>query len=204
MKEEQDYIKDIAEIRSMMEGSSKFLSLSGWAGIFAGFYALTGVLIAYHFYDFNPNEVFYNSIEQSNFFYVVILALIVLVFSLVTAIYFSRKNASTKGEKVWNATSKRLLRSMAVPLVVGGILILILISKELIGLIAPVSLIFYGLSLYNASKFTIDEVMFLGFIQIGLGFVSSYFIEFSILFWALGFGVAHIVYGIYMYFRYER
>jgi hypothetical protein len=93
---------------------------------------------------------------------------------------------------------------MAVPLVTGGILIVVLISKSLLGLIAPLTLLFYGLALYNAGKFTYDEVKFLGMVQIGLGLISSWFIEYSLLFWAIGFGVVHIVYGIYMYFRYER
>jgi hypothetical protein len=66
------------------------------------------------------------------------------------------------------------------------------------------SLIFYGLALYNASNFTIDEVKFLGFVQIGLGLLGSYFIEYSLFIWAMGFGVVHIIYGIYMHFRYER
>jgi hypothetical protein len=93
---------------------------------------------------------------------------------------------------------------MLVPLVSGGILILVLIVKDLIGLIAPLMLLFYGLALYNASKFTIDEVKFLGMTQIGLGLIASYFTEYGLLFWSIGFGVVHIIYGIYMYFRYER
>ena len=54
MKEEKDYIQDISEIRSMMERSSKFLSLSGLAGVMAGIYALVGAFVAYTVFDFNP------------------------------------------------------------------------------------------------------------------------------------------------------
>jgi len=201
MNKERDYTKDIAEIRSMMEKSSKFLSLSGWAGIMAGIYALTGAFIAYRFFDFNSDVIFYSSPALPN---VVILALIILVAALLSAIFFSWRNANRNGENIWNATSRRLLTQMAVPLFTGGIVILTLISKGLIGLIAPFTLIFYGLALYNAGNTTIFEVRLMGFVQIALGLLSSIYIQHSLIFWAVGFGLIHIVYGIYMHFRYER
>lgn len=201
MKEERDYIQDIAEIRSMMERSSKFVSLSGWAGIMAGIYALIGAYIAYSVWDFNPDKLFYTN---SNLPATIILALGVLIIALVTAIYFSWKKANDKGETIWNATSRRLLVNMTVPLSAGGILIMILIMNGIIGLIAPMMLLFYGLSLFNAGNFTIAEVRIMGLIQIALGLISCWLIAYSLLFWALGFGVVHIFYGIYMYFRYER
>ena len=208
MTEEQEYIRDIAEIRSMMERSSKFLSLSGWAGIMAGIYALSGAYIAWKIFDFNPGEIVYSTTNSgdlsSGLWKVIFLAFIILILAIGTAIFLSSKKANRRGEKAWNATSRRLLSNMAVPLVVGGILILILFSKDLIGLIAPFTLLFYGLALYNASKFTYDEVKLLGMIQMGLGLISSYFIEYGLLFWAIGFGAVHIVYGIYLHFRYER
>ncbi|MDZ7765811.1 MAG: hypothetical protein U5K00_15560 [Melioribacteraceae bacterium] len=203
MKENRDYIQDIAEIRSMMERSSKFLSLSGWAGIMAGLYALAGAYIAYNFFDFNPTLISSGDFT-SEFSNVIILAIIVLILAMVTAIIFSYKNAKDKGDSIWNPTSRRLVFSMSVPLLSGGILIIVLIFNGLIGLIVPMTLIFYGLALYNASKFTIDEVKFLGFVQIGLGLISTYFVKDGLLIWAIGFGVVHIIYGIYMHFRYER
>lgn len=201
MKKEQDYIKDIAEIRSMMERSSKFLSLSGWEGIMAGCYALAGVFVAYYVFDFYPDEIFYSSADLPE---VIMLALLVLILALISALFFSWKKAWKKNEKIWTATSRRLLVHMAYPLVCGGILILVFISKGLIGLIAPLSLLFYGLALYNAGKYTIDEVKYFGIVQMGLGLISSYFIEFGLLIWAVGFGVGHIIYGITMFIRYEE
>lgn len=203
MNKQQDYSRDIAEIRLMMERSSKFLSLSGWAGIMAGIYALAGAYIAYNVFQFNPDEIVYSTIP-GNVSSVIMLAFLVLILALVTAIYFSGKKAANKGEKIWNATSRRLLVHMAVPLVAGGILILVFIFKGLIGLIAPATLLFYGLALYNAGNFTFNEVKFLGIIQMGLGLISSWFIEYGLLLWAIGFGVVHIVYGIYIHTRYER
>ncbi|WP_340102918.1 hypothetical protein [Rhodohalobacter sp. 8-1] len=208
MKEEQDYIQDLAEIRSMMERSSKFLSLSGLAGVMAGFYALAGAWLAYSVLNFNPAVISYNTVQPgaslTNPSQLIMLGVTIVLLAVGTAVLFSQRKAQQRGETVWNATSRRLLASMAVPLLAGGILILILISKNLIGLAAPLTLIFYGIALYNASKFSYDDVKYLGMIQVGLGLISSWYIGYSLLLWAIGFGVVHIIYGIYIHIRYER
>ena len=208
MNQEKDYIRDLAEIRAMMERTSKFLSLSGWAGIMAGVYALVGAYVVYEILHFNPNQILPSSLQAgdgpSGLSMVILVALAVLVLSLGTAIFLSNKKANVRGEKIWNATSRKMLSSMAVPLVAGGILVLVLFLKGLIGLLAPLTLIFYGLALYNASKFTYEEVRSLGIIQMTLGLTSAYFVEYGLLLWAVGFGVAHIAYGTYMHLKYER
>lgn len=208
MSKERDYNQDLAEIRSMMERSSKFMSLSGLAGVMAGIYALAGAYIVYRHLGFNPNEIVYRPTAagslESSMPQVVLLGLLVLILAVGTAIYLSSRKANRRGEKAWNPTSRRLIANMAVPLAAGGVLILIFLSKDLIGLIAPATLLFYGLALYNASKFTFDDVKFLGLIQMALGLASFYFVAWGLLFWAVGFGAVHIVYGIYMHLRYEQ
>ncbi|WP_445666268.1 hypothetical protein [Fodinibius sp. AD559] len=204
MKEEQNYIQDLAEIRSMMERSSKFLSLSGLAGVMAGIYGLAGAYIAYSIFNFNPDEIIYNSLNSSSLSMIILLAITILVLAIGTAIFLSWKKANKRNENVWNIPSRQMLVNMAVPLAAGGIFILVLISKGLIGLIAPSTLLFYGLALYTASKFTYDDLKFLGLIQMGLGLAGAWFVEYGLLLWALGFGVAHIIYGIYMHLKYER
>jgi hypothetical protein len=200
MKKEQDLIQDIADMRSMMERSSKFLSLSGLAGIMAGIYALIGAFVAYQVFEFNPGEIQGDPISTN----IVLLGLLVLVLALGTAVFLSWKKAKKNGEKFYNSTARRLMSSMAVPLVTGGILALLLVAHGLIGLVAPCTMIFYGLSQYNASKVSYDEMQGLGLIMIALGLLGSYFVEFGLLCWALGFGLVHIVYGIYLHYRYER
>ena len=206
MKEEQEYIRDIAEIRSMMERSTKFLSLSGWAGIMAGIYALAGAYIAYAVFDFNPDTIDYREgfSGNSSLLNIIFLAISILLLAIGTAISLSSKSANKRGEKVWNATSRRLLGSMAVPLVAGGLLVLIFIAKDLVGLVAPTTLIFYGLALFSASKFTYEDVKYLGLIQVALGLIGAYFIPWSLALWALGFGIVHIGYGIYIHNKYQR
>ena len=206
MKNQKDYIRDLAEIRSIMERSSKFLSLSGLAGVLAGIYGLAGAYIAYSFLDFNPDEIFYSFTEISSYalLKVILLAITILSLALGTAIFLSYKRAHKSEEKLWNPTSRRLLINIMVPLIVGGVLILFMISWGLIGLIAPFSLLFYGLALFSAGSYTYKEVQFLGIIQIILGLISLHFVEYSLIFWALSFGVFHIIYGIHIKYKYER
>ena len=207
MKNNQDYIRDIAEIRSMMERSSKFLSLAGWAGSMAGIYALLGAFISYRYFDFHPKSIYAESFSNGLAFDispVLLTAAVVLLLAIATAIWLSTRKAKRKGERVWNATSKRMLNSMAVPLVVGGILMLILLAHGLIGLLIPLSLLFYGISLVNASRYTFSSLKLLGFAQIVLGLLASWFVEWGLVLWAAGFGLAHIIYGVYMHYRYEK
>lgn len=204
MTTEQDHIQDIAEIRAMMERSSKFLSLSGWAGIMAGIYALIGAYIAHQVFHFTPSETISGSDAPSNLPQLSLLAITVLVLAISTAVILSGRKAHQRGERAWNATSRRMLTNVGFPLAAGSILTLILLSKGMIGILPAITLIFYGLALFNAGKFTYDAVKYLGMIQVGLGLLSAYFIPYSLLFWAIGFGIVHIVYGIYIHFKYER
>lgn len=206
MKTEQEYIKDLSEIRQMMERSTKFLSLTGWSGIMAGIYALAGAYVAYRL--FYTEEIVYNTISiqqiSGSVFKLILLAVIILILAIGTAIFLSYKKSKRNNEVLWNSTARRLVVNMAIPLITGGIFILILIAKGILGLIAPLTLIFYGLALINASKFTFGELRYLGIFEILLGLISTYFIGLGLLFWAVGFGILHIIYGIYMHWRYER
>ncbi len=208
MKTEQDYIKDLTEIRSIMERSTKFLTLTGWAGIMIGIYALAGAYIAYKLsYIGNYADLYNNIVTTQNpdiFFNLLLLAIGVLIMSLGTATFLSYKKSQKTGDSLWNAAARRLVINMAIPLVTGGTFILILSSKGLFALIAPVSLIFYGLALFNGSKFTFEEYKYLGIIEIILGLTASCFIEYGLLLWTIGFGLMHIVYGIYMHLKYEK
>ncbi|CAM4118446.1 hypothetical protein GILI108418_05880 [Gillisia limnaea] len=208
MNSEEKYIKEITEIRSMMERSTKFLSLSGLSGIMVGIYALVGAYIAYRLFYVENGSLLYNIIDRQEMTAevenLIILALVILVLAVGTVIVLSLKKSQKDGEKLWNPAARRAVVNMAIPLVTGGIFILILLSNGLYGFLAPATLLFYGLALVNASKFTFEELRSLGIVQILLGLLASYFIGYGLLFWALGFGLMHIVYGIVMHVKYEK
>lgn len=200
MSKENNYLEDIQQIRSMMERSSKFLSLSGLSGVIAGLYALVAVYIVKNTYNFAPVSFAESTININSIIY---LGLLILILSVLTAIVFSYRKAKKTNEAIWNHVSKRMALNMFIPLFVGGIFMLICVINQYHGLLIPISLLFYGLALVNASIFTYADVRFLGILQLALGLLSAYFVEYSLIFWAMGFGILHIVYGIYIYYKYE-
>lgn len=204
---EKDYLKDISEIRSIMEKSSRFISLSGLSGVMAGVYALIGAAIAYKLVYTSQDMVYRQLIVRDvrgNVTSLIIIALSVLLAAVLTGMYLTRRKAKKQGLKTWDESAKRSLINLMIPLVAGGILVIILYQQGLIGMIAPVTLIFYGMGLINASHYTYRDIRLLGISEVILGLVASAVIGYGLLIWAIGFGVLHIVYGALMYFKYER
>jgi len=210
--EEKDLQNELASIRSIMERSSKFISLSGLSGILAGVYALIGAAIAYYLlyvdlHTINP-DIHYrivgvlNSILHVSVF--LILAFVVLFASIATGIILTTRKAKRKGQPIWGNLSRALLFHMAVPLVAGGILTFIFLARGYYGTIAPITLIFYGLSLVGASNFTFSDVKYLGILEIILGLIAACLPGYGLLFWAIGFGLLHIIYGSMMYLKYDK
>lgn len=205
--ENEKYYNDITEIKNLMNKSSRFISLSGLSGVLAGIFALIGASLAYKtiYFDTSTMGEYRNLIiSEDAVIRLLLIASLVLVASIVTAIFLSISKAKKNNEKIWNSAAKRLIINFMIPLATGGFFILFLIEKEMFGLIAPLNLIFYGLACVNASKYTIGDVRYLGLTMIALGLLSTWFLGYGILFWALGFGGCHILYGSLMYFKYDR
>ena len=197
--QQTDYLKDISEIRSIMERSSRFISLSGLSGVMAGVYALAGAYVAHLIvqdYRANPHD--------DVVAYLMADAAVVLLLAVGTGVFLTTRRARAQGATIWDATARRLLINLLIPLVVGGLFSLILVARGTVGIIAPSMLIFYGLALVNASKYTLTDIRYLGFAEIGLGLLAALIPGYSLLFWALGFGVFHIIYGTLMYYTHER
>ena len=196
---EQDYLKNISEIKSLMNRSSRFISLSGLSGIFAGFFAIAGALIAY-FYIFPKNgEAIL--VESWDFKILIIILAAVALLSIITALLLTTRKAKKNQEKIWDKTTKRLLINFLIPLVTGGIYIIIKLTSQHYGLTASLMLIFYGLSLVNASKYTLGNVKYLGYAEILLGLICAALPGYGFWFWIIGFGVLHIIYGSIMYLQ---
>lgn len=201
------HLRDLSEIRSLMERSSVFLSLSGLSGILAGAFALIGAFLAYQYMEDQPGFLNSPSYQQNASFYTffgVDFALVLLA-SLTGAAVMSVRRARKKGLPVWDNTSRRMLINLFIPLGAGGLFcgILLLHAPQLI---AATTLVFYGLSLLNASKYTLPDMRTLGILEIVLGLLCGFLVGTvsSLLFWALGFGILHIVYGVVLYNKYER
>jgi len=204
-QEHQDYLKDISEIKDIMSRSSRFISLSGLAGVFAGFWALCGAAYAYYLlmnlgYSVNVRH----SLVNKTLFLLFIDAIVVLILAIASGIFFTTRKAKQEGESIWDKKILTLVWNLAVPLVTGGLFCLVLLWYKLFVFVAPATLIFYGISLFSAGNYTHNDVKQLGLFQIVLGLANCFFLGKGLYFWAFGFGVMHIVYGIIMYYKYER
>lgn len=202
----KNYQEDLTHIRSMMERSSRFISLSGLSGIFAGLVALLGAIYVYFVFQregINYFEGNRNIFNESLVKELALIGTIILLLALLSGYFFTSKKSKTKNVKIWDQTTKRLLFNFAIPLFTGGFFCLGLMYHHLYVFVAPATLIFYGLALVNAEKYTLTDVKYLGYCQIVLGLLSFFFLGWGLVFWAIGFGVLHIVYGIVMYKKYK-
>ena len=206
--EEKEIHDELSSIRNLMERSSKFISLSGLSGILAGLYALAGAWYA----NYLLNSGIGRSVYQPGFrilanlqtIALLLVAVVVFMASVLTGVFLSLRKAKKTGQTLWGKTSRRLVFYMSVPLVAGGVLILILLFRGYYGIVAPASFIFYGLALISASNFTFTDVKYLGLCEIVLGLTAACMPGYGLLFWAIGFGALHIVYGSVMYLKYDR
>lgn len=195
----EEYLKDITEIKDMMNKSSRFFSLSGLSGIMAGIYALIGAAVAYYLVSISGRD--YLILDGKTFSYILLDLVIVALLSIITAIILSTTKAKKNNDTLWNSASKRLLTAFLTPLITGGIYIIIKIYSHHYGLTGSLMLIFYGLALVNASKYTIGNVKYLGYIEIVLGLICAIYPGYGFWFWVFGFGVMHIIYGSLIYFN---
>ncbi len=198
----KDYLKDISEIKNLMNKSSRFISLSGLSGILAGIYALIGAAIAYYLvitYSSGTLYIFHGWVFWACMFVLMMIAIL----SAVTGIILTTRKAKKTGDKMWDNSSKRLLLNFLIPLAVGGIYCMIILSQGRYGQTGGLMLIFYGLALVSASKYSIGDIQYLGYIQIVLGLIASYYPGYGFWLWAIGFGIMHIIYGTWMHFKYD-
>ena len=198
--------QDLESIRQLMERSVKFVSLSGLSGILAGVYALIGAGLA-------CQEIYSGRVMRTVEYYrghfpmvksLFLIAASVLAASLITGWFFSYRKAKKLNTKMWDSTSKRLLINLAIPLSIGGFFTLIMIDYGYYNLIAASVLLFYGLALVNSSSNLYDEVRYLGYCELIVGVCAALWPGFGLYFWAVGFGLLHILYGSMMYKKYDR
>jgi len=194
---EQDYLKDISEIKNLMNRSSRFISLSGLSGIFAGLYALIGAAVAYWLVINSGRE--YLILDGKVFRLIMLDLFLIALLSVGTAIFLTTKKARKEGVKMWDSSTRRLLINFLIPLVAGGIYILIILNQSKYGQTGALMLLFYGLALINASKYTVGNIRYLGLAQVVLGLICAVYPGYGFWLWVLGFGVMHIIYGTMMY-----
>jgi predicted lysophospholipase L1 biosynthesis ABC-type transport system permease subunit len=205
-----DSLQDIRDIRQLMERSSRFISLSGLSGVAAGLFALAGAAVARYVLFKNYYTAYDERGGYSDTAFATLklqllgLAAAVFAAAFLAAFYFTWRKSSKEGTSLWNPTSRRLMWNMLIPLAAGALFILGMLQYNDWRFVAPACLIFYGLALVNASKYTLSDIRYLGYCEIVLGLINMQWVGKGLYFWAIGFGVLHIIYGISMWWKYER
>lgn len=205
-------LEQLKEIKSMMEKSSRFISLSGWSGVAAGTVALTGAALAYPYVDMSEQETLrgiyrrqgYDALTDYLFHPLSYIAIGTFLVAMITAFIFTYIKSQKQKINIWGNMSRKVAFHFLIPFISGTIFIIYLIGNNDFIYIAPLSLIVYGTSLFSVYKFTIHETLYLSLSIIALGLVNLVFSGYSFVFWTMGFGVCHIVYGIYMWNKYDR
>jgi len=198
---QQDYLKDLSEIKHLMNKSTRFISLSGLSGILAGIYALIGAAYAYWLVTTSVKGYL---ILDGKIFNIILLDLFLIAFcTVLTAVFLTARKAKKNGESVFDKTGLRAMINFLIPLVTGGVYILIILNQQKYGQTGALMLIFYGLALINASKYTLGYIKYLGYTEIGLGLICAILPGYGFWLWVLGFGVMHLVYGVIMHFKYD-
>lgn len=208
MSNQEEQLSALSDIRNMMDRSSRFISLSGLSGVFAGLTALVGAYFAHTELNRYMNGDYGFGIDadaeiEAN---LIKIAFFVLIIALAGGFVFTYRQSKKKSIPFWGKTAKNLVVNLVIPLFTGGLFIIALLFNfpNSIGLIASSCLIFYGLALINASKYTYTDIRFLGICEVILGLIAMFYIGYGLYFWAIGFGILHIFYGLIMYFKYER
>ncbi|MEO6694754.1 MAG: hypothetical protein ABIY50_08600 [Ignavibacteria bacterium] len=210
MDNPKKHLDALSDIKNLMERSSKFISFSGLSAISAGIIAITGaVFTSLHFnisfFDVKSSQNLKGTqADPETLTFLIITAVIVFLLSMAAAILISSKKARDSNLIFWDNMAKRVFLNLFIFLFTGGIFCALLIYHQIYFLIVPAMLIFYGLALINVSKFTMNEIAQLGIFEIILGIAASFVITYPLLIWVSGFGILHLIYGTYIYLKYER
>ncbi|MBR1835514.1 MAG: hypothetical protein IJ785_08460 [Bacteroidales bacterium] len=200
-----DAIDTLREIKDLMQKSSRFQTISGISIIIIGIYASivsfgAWLLLGNHEpYSWLPSWATDFALNTPGRTWAAILcALVLLVLSFGTVClmsYFKTKRVNQRF--VFDQTVRRSLWAFFVPAATGGLLCLAMLQQGHYGITSSFMLVFYGLALINSAHHTTSRLALLGYVELLLGIVDCFVVNQGLLFWFLGFGLWHIIFGIF-------
>lgn len=196
----------IEQIHAMMARSTTFVSLSGLSGIASALVAFGAVWQIHRLIgSFWLTTEFFTRLRESSELVRPLFGILfwTLLGALALAFFFTWRRARKSNYALWNVASRRFAMHLALPLIAGGIFTFALSQYGTYELIAPTMLVFFGLALLNAGKYSFTEIVVLGTTELVLGLVAAFWPQAGLLLWGLGFGVATAGYGIVMYIKHE-
>lgn len=200
--EKEKYLNDLKDIKDIMNRSSRSASLSGLSGMVCGCIALVGAYFYYaKVYSYEGDVLFDASLTLM--VNAILIGGLTFVAAFLATVFFTVRRSRKCHLPLYDTRTLRMVKRFSVPFITGALLCLIAIYHDSSFLLLPISLIAYGLATYSASPFTYNEFKSQGIINIALGLLSTFFLDYALVFWALGFGVLNIIYGIVIYKRHE-
>jgi hypothetical protein len=204
-----EQLEALKDIRQMMDKSSRFLSLSGLAGIWTGVCALAGVSVMYLWLRrpwviFRAEDYMDEALGNHNWGLsyqgaFLLIGVATLIAALLGVLFFNARRAKKQGYQLWDTSARRVVVGLLIPMTIGAVFCMALAQHQLVGLIAPATLVFYGLALVHIDKLTIGNMRQLGMAQAALGLMGMFAPGYGLQLWGLGFGVLHILYGAWIY-----
>lgn len=210
--ENKEALDTLNEIKDLMAKSSKFGSVSGGSVLIIGL--LASIVAAGAWLLLLPHigaawlperysGMLINSPQRTLIASAVAVGLLAVSMAVVSFGTY-RKIVRRQGRFVFDQTVRRPLAHFCVPMAAGGALCLALLLQGHYGLTSSMMLVFYGLSLLNSSHYTLKPIAWLGYAELALGIADCYIVTHAILFWWLGFGLMHILLGVYILIKGNR
>lgn len=206
--EPEPSLEELKKIRSLMERSSIYHSLSGLSGVAAGVIGLIVYAVVYGLVDpFIEEQPQVKYTDEGRLYLIKIFfgaSVICLLLAFAAIFFFNWRKARRNDLSFFEPAMQKMFVNLFIPLIAGGLYSVMLLREQQFLLIAPSMLIFYGLAMIQASRHTIIEIRYLGLVELVLGLIAIFMKEYGIWFWLAGFGAVNLIYGAYIYFRYER
>jgi len=207
--EHQKHLENLSELKSILSKNTRFLSFSGLSGVIAGITALAGEYLFYNLYlaTFSSSSNYAdvrNLADMKLFYSALLIALSIIGISVIVGVILARKKIRMQGSTVNRDLLKNTLIHILVPILVGGAICFVASFTDHFIYIPAFLLIFYGLGLFNGSRFSFDDLKIVGLVFMGLGLITYAYPNLSMWTWGLGFGVGHILYGLRVYFVHDR
>lgn len=208
---ENEVKQTLDDIREMMSKSSRFQAISGWSiiviGLLAGIASLmAAAVIGVADVPFFDNLQRYSTLNTP--LKIRIAALIALIlFTVCLLIVFVFAIVKSKRHNLPFAFDKRMrqmLLDFLIPLIAGGLFSMAMVMQQHYGLTSSIMLMFYGLALINCSHYTYPILRWLGYTELLIGIIDCFTMSHALLFWFLGFSVAHILFGIIYVLMFDR
>ena len=208
---ENEVKQTLDDIREMMSKSSRFQAISGWSiiviGLLAGIASLmAAAVIGVADVPFFDNLQRYSTLNTPlKIRIAALIALILFTVSLLIVFVF----ASVKSKRhnlpfSFDKRMRQMLLDFFIPLIAGGLFSMAMVMQQHYGLTSSIMLMFYGLALINCSHYTYPILRWLGYTELLIGIIDCFTMSHALLFWFLGFSVAHILFGIIYVLMFDR